>query len=156
MRTIPLEVKPTYDFDTIVSDQQLQTVLSKLVPRNEKQNTRINHVDHALRFWRLDANFEQADALSGTMMRNILTDNKQFVKLYGAGQPSLLIDEATGVGVRVQEGPATSSHFDHTLASLVEVGTPLDYPVRTPTHEATFRAMIANSLSRIQPESNGV
>ncbi|HND55753.1 MAG TPA: hypothetical protein PLV92_25230, partial [Pirellulaceae bacterium] len=34
-----------------------------------------------------------------------------------------------GVAVRTQQGNATASHVDHTLATLAEVGTPLEFPL---------------------------
>ncbi len=44
-----------------------------------------------------------------------------------SGAPLLECNEDC-VGVRTQEGDATASHVDHTIASLAEVGTPLDFP----------------------------
>jgi hypothetical protein len=50
----------------------------------------------------------------------------------------------------VQEGQASSSHFDHTMAGLAEVGTPLDFPIVTPSHTTTYRAMIEQALRDFQ------
>jgi hypothetical protein len=146
LRETPLSVLPTYDVEQVVTDQQLQRVLRRLVPLDQQRATRINHVDHALRFWGIEAEFSQPGVFDGRDLRELLVDHRRFVQLYGNEPAPLLIDEPPGVGVRVQEGPATSSHVDHTMASLAEVGTPLDYPVRTASREATFRDLVVSSL----------
>ena len=79
-------------------------------------------------------------------MRRLLMDHRRFQEVLGPDAPSLLIDTGPGVSVRVQEGSATSSHTDHTPATLAEVGTPLDHPLVTPTRKVTFRAMLEQSL----------
>src|SRR6185295_4806562 len=76
-------------------------------------------------------------------------------------QPSLLLDgdraasagnaEASGgaergVRVRSLEGVVSSPHVDHTLASLAEAGTSLDYPLVTPGRHTTLRAVLEQSL----------
>lgn len=38
-----------------------------------------------------------------------------------------MIDTPSGLRVRTQEGAATSSHVDHTLATFTEIGLPLDH-----------------------------
>ena len=48
---------------------------------------------------------------------------------WGEKVDPLLIATRRGVKVRVKEGAASSSHVDHTLAGLAEVGTPIDFPL---------------------------
>jgi len=146
LREVPLEVKPRYDYPVVVSNDQLSRVLTKLRPKNFGAKTKLNNIDHALRFWTPHATFADPKFFSGEQLRAIITDNREFVKLYGSTQPPLLIDGPFGVRVRLQEGMATSSHVDHTVAGLAEVGTPLDFPVITPTHVTNYRAMIDQAL----------
>lgn len=145
LREKPLRVEPLYDYDVVVSDEQLGRVLMKLRPRFLGDKTKINHVDHALRFWGT-AEFADDSLISGAQMHLLLTDNDRFAEVYGDDRPPLLIDKNLGIAVRVQEGDATSSHVDHTLACLAEVGTRLNYPITTPTRRLAYRAMIEQSL----------
>ena len=45
----------------------------------------------------------------------------------------------------MQEGEWTSSHVDHTVACLAEVGTPTDFPVITAERETRFGEMIEHA-----------
>jgi len=146
LRDTPLEVLPLYDYDVVVSDEQLERVITRLRLPFEGAQTKLNHVDHAMRFWTVAASSRDEKYMSGEQMRSLLTDSRRFREVYGEDEPPLLIDNTGGVGVRVQEGNATSSHVDHTLACLAEVGTPLEFPVITPRRRTTFRAMLAESM----------
>jgi len=146
LRNEPLAVAPRYDYPVVVSDEQLSRVLTKLRPKNLGAKTKLGHIDHALRFWTAAAKFDDPKFFSGEELRGVLTDHRQFAALYGPKQPPLLLDKPTGVGVRVQEGNATSSHVDHSPAALAEAGTPLDFPVVTPTRTTTFGAMVRQAL----------
>jgi hypothetical protein len=146
LRPVPLDVRPTYDYPVVVSDEQLTRVLTKLRPKNLGAKTKLNHIDHALRFWTPRAKFADPSYFSGEELRGIVTDHRKFAALYGTKQPSLLIDVPSGVRVRVQEGNSSSTHVDHTVGGLAEVGTPLDFPVFTPKRETTYRAMVEQAL----------
>lgn len=145
-REKPLVVRPTYDLPQIVSDEQLQTVLHKLRPRLKDSKPIINHVDHALRMWGLDAKFNDPKCLSGLQLRNILLNHDQFKKAWGEKTPALLIDTPHGVKVRLQEGTHSMSHADHTLAVQAEIGTSLDHMVKTPAGETSLKALLDESL----------
>jgi len=171
-RQTPLVIGPLYDYPPVVSDEQLAMVLTRLRPRGDRptaaaQSTvatsdisapsadpatgaaylpRINHVDHGLRCWGTAARFDEPGLLGGEAMRKLLTDHREFARVYGNGQAPLLMDAGPGVRVRVGEGPASSSHVDHTLACLAEVGTPLDFLLVTPTRATTYRALLEQSL----------
>ena len=78
-------------------------------------------------------------------MRDLLTDT-QSLRSSGKEARPLLIRTPRGVRVRTQEGIASSSHVDHTLAVLAEVGTPLDYPLITSRGPRAVGAMLLESL----------
>lgn len=146
LREKPLSVKPLYDYPVVIADDQLQRVLLKLRPRNQKEKTKVNHIDHALRFWGAPARFDDPAFFNGDDMRAILTDTRRFHELYGDKAKALLIDARPGVRVRVAEGAISSSHVDHTLAGLAEVGTPLEFPLITATRQTNYRALLEQSL----------
>ncbi len=146
LRTEPREVLPGYDDEDVVSDQQLSRVLGRLGLRSQGPQTNIGGVDHSLRFWGSDMRFDDPEVMSGEQMRQLLTDHSQFVELFGDDQPPLLLDDGQAVRYRTQEGIATSSHFDHTLASLAEAGTTLDFPVTTPLRQVTLRSILEQAL----------
>lgn len=147
LRPTPLVIEPRYDQPVVASDEQLARVLARLVPRNQGPRTNVNHIDHALRFWTTAAKFDEPAVFSGVQLREVLTDHREFAKLFGPETPGLMVDGPAGVRVRVQEGPRSSSHVDHTMASLAEVGTPLDFPVTTPSRQTTYRALVEQALS---------
>jgi hypothetical protein len=146
LRLNPLQVAPLYDRPQIVSDEDLARVLYRLRPQFRGNSPQINYVDHALRFWGIEATFDDPKSLSGIEMRDILLDHRRFGQVWGAETKPLLVQNEFGIRPRVQQGLATSSHEDHTLASLAEVGTPVDYPVVTSKGETTLAAMIQETL----------
>jgi hypothetical protein len=147
LRPTPLAIEPRYDCPWIVSDEQLKQVLTRLYPRLRGPEPKINFVDHAFRFWGPDAVFNDPEALSGEEMRDLLLNHEVFAKAW-PGAPPFLIDDPDGYGVafRTREGHATASHTDHTLASLAEAGTPLDYPIVTPEKTTTYGDLLRHSL----------
>ncbi len=148
IRDTPLQLEFGYDDPLVVSDDQLRAVLTKLAPRFSGQQAKINHIDHALRFWGAGAKFPTIpDAVHGEQMRLLLTDHRLFAKVLGGAAEPLLVDGPEGVRVTVQQGLSTSSHVDHTMASLAEVGTPADFPIYTPTQVCTFGDMVRQALA---------
>lgn len=147
--TEPIRVRPLYDEPNMISDTELARVLDKLKPRLRISQPRINHVDHALRFWGVEAVFTEEDCLSGVEMRELLLDHRRFSEAWGPKTKPFLVPDVRGqVAVRTREGHSTASHVDHTLAGLAEVGTPLDYPVITPRGESELRAVLEDSLQK--------
>ncbi len=146
LRPEPLAVSPLYDDPEVVSDEQLRRLLSRLGLRLRGAETSIGYVDHSLRFWGSSVDFDDPELVSGEDMRRLLTDHRRFVELFGLEQAPLLIDEGPGVRVRALEGHASASHVDHTLASLAEIGTPLDFPIVTPRRQTELRAVLEQSL----------
>jgi hypothetical protein len=141
----PLRVGPLWDDPRVVTDEQLLDVLAKLRPRLRGEKPKINHVDHALRFWGVEAEFRDPECLSGAEMRDLLLDHRRFAGAWGE-TPPLLMTAGAGVRVRTQEGQATASHTDHTLGCLAEAGVSLDHPIVTPRGETTVRALLEQSL----------
>src|SRR5262245_10257374 len=74
-RERPLTLRPEFDYPQVVSDEQLQRVLHRLRPQLKKPKPTINHVDHALRFWGLEARFDDPKCLSGLELRNLLLND---------------------------------------------------------------------------------
>ena len=135
----------------VLSEEQLRQALRTLRPTLNRK-TRVAQLDHDLRFWGADAAF--AD-VSGEQMRHVLLNHLAFGELYGAddadAKPLLMDVEETG-GIRIRDrirhndGPLSSSHVDHTMACLSEVGTPLSHPVVTPKRRATYRQVVEQSF----------
>lgn len=148
LRAKPLAIEPLYDMPEVVTDEQLRDVLRRLPPRFHGSNTEINHVDHALRFWGSEVAFEDPKLLDGKQMRDLLVNDGRFVEVYGREEPPLLIDVEPREGARVrgQEGSRSSSHTDHTIACLAEVGTAIDFPMQTRTYRTTFGDVVRQSL----------
>ena len=64
LRDKPLIVRPLYDYDVVVTDEQLSRVLSKIRLRFNGRATRIGHADHALRFWGPRVKFDDPALIS--------------------------------------------------------------------------------------------
>jgi hypothetical protein len=140
-RTNPPVIAPRYNVPEIVSDEQLQRVLHKLRPRLRHHNPQVNHLDHALRFWGVEARFNDPECYSGQELREVLLDYRLFAQAWERGTKPLMIKTSYGLRPRLQSGLATASHVDHTLACLAETGTPLDYPVLTGPGESGQRTV---------------
>lgn len=146
LREQPLTIRPRYDCPDVVTDEQLRRVDLRLRPRLDGKKTLLANVDHALRCWGATAEFKEPEFVSGAELRRLLVDHRRFAELYGSAEPALLIDKGPGVAVRTKEGLATSSHTDHTVACLAEVGTPLSFPVVTPERDTTYRVLVEQTL----------
>ncbi len=146
LRNQPREVLPEYDDAEVVSDAQLRAFLARLGLPSKGAGTNIGAVDHSLRMWGANQRFDDPELMSSAQMRRLLVDHSRFVEVLGADRPPLLLDDGEAIRFRTQEGLATSSHYDHTLATLAEIGTPLDFPVVTPRRRATLRAVLEQAL----------
>lgn len=146
----PVQMAPRYDRPDLLSDAQLIATLDKLKPRLRGRNPKINFVDHALRFWGVEAQFRDDKCLSGVEMRDLLLDHRVFQDAWGTEENPFLIPDFRGdstlLAMRTKDGQASASHTDHSLASLAEVGTPLDFPVMAPTGEIELKAALEYSL----------
>ncbi len=133
-----------------ISDQQLARVLYKLRPRLNHAQPKINYVDHALRMWGDTITFHESDCLDGPEMRQLLVSHDDFTKRWGAKERPLLIQDKYGPRWRTQQGKATISHVDHTLATLAEIGISLDDPVVTANGPSSMRELLESAVKRFQ------
>lgn len=140
----PVRITPLHNNPAVVSDEQLVTTLNRLRPEFRGPEPKINFVDHALRFWGAEATFDDENSLSGVELRELLTDHRRFREAWGKKTRPFLLPDTRGevpyIAFRTKSGLASASHYDHTLAGLAEVGTPLDYPVNTIRGELPLRA----------------
>ncbi len=142
----PVAIRPTWNDSRIITDEQLVMVLKKLRFENQHQ-PKINHVDHALRMWGLPARLDER-FLSGHQMLALLTEDGTYKACWGEKARPLVMLTATGPRYRTQEGSASSSHVDHTLATLAEVGLPLDYKIASRIGPIEMRTIVERSLQQ--------
>ena len=146
-----LVIEPLYDDPLLVGDEELAAVLTKIVPHFPAKKMKPNHVEHALRTWHVDAEFQDPEALSGVKMRDFLIDHGRFLASWEPDEPNVepLLQErpADGIYIRWGREVGSSVHHDHMLACLTEAGVPLSQPVFTPNrHDLTFRDILRESL----------
>ncbi len=146
LRQESIVLKPLYDHPWMASDEQLEATLRKLYPRLRGPEPKINYVDHAYRIWGPDAIFDDPDALSGAEMRDILLNHQQFAKVWPRTPSYLQRNKDDRWCIRTQEGLATASHVDHSLASITEAGIARDYAVITSEDRITFADLVETSL----------
>jgi len=155
---IPELITPRYDEPDVVSDGALQEVLHRLRPTLREKQPKINHVDHALRLWGASAVFEDPDCLSGIEMLRLLTDHRHFQKAWGEQADAFLLPNTQlsrpYVEFRTRSGNASTSHIDHTLATLAESGTPLNFPLLTPQGEIRLQAAFDFAFDRFRLNQN--
>ena len=150
-QTEPRRIEPRHQRPDLIARKDVQRVLQRLQPILRGPNPKINSVEHALRLWSVQAQFPDEKALSGAELRELLLDHRAFVEAWGPkAKPFILPDtrDSQRIAFRTDAGNATSSHVDHTLACLAEVGTPLDFPVMTPRGERTVGDGFEESLRR--------
>lgn len=146
-REEPLAIAPLYNEPGIVTDEELAAVLKQVQPRFSADNLRPNHVEHALRTWHVDAEFQDPAIMSGVDMRDFLLDHGRFLLSWGPDVEPLLEDRPTGVYIRWGREQGASVHHDHTLACLSEAGVLLTQPVRTPGRpNTTLREVIEQAI----------
>ncbi|MHC4876588.1 MAG: hypothetical protein ACYTGL_08820 [Planctomycetota bacterium] len=146
-RTQALVVTSLYDDPEVVSDEDLAAVLKQVQPRFSESNLKPNHVEHALRTWHVDAEFQDPAVMSGADMRDFLLDHGRFMLSWNPETPPLLQDRDTGVYIRWGKEAGGSVHHDHTLACLTEAGVPLDFPVRSPGRkDRTFKDVLEQAI----------
>lgn len=156
-RTLPIPqstprfILPRHQRPDLVSRDEVARILTRLQPRLRGRNPKINSVEHALRLWGVEAQFADENSLSGPEMRELLLDHRSFAAAWGPkAKPFVMPDtrDPQRIAFRTDAGNATSSHVDHTLACLAEIGTPLDFPVITPRGESTVGRGLQESLKQ--------
>jgi hypothetical protein len=150
----PIAIQAQHNWPWVVSDEQLTHVLTQLRPRLRRQKPNINYIDHALRFWGASQSFSEHDCLDGPEMKAILMDQRRFRALWGDDEPPLVSIVSDGLAVRVQQGAASSSHVDHTLATLAEVGVLLDEEIILRDGTAQVRDLFDSAIRRFHLNQN--
>lgn len=146
-REQPLVITPLYDDAGVVSDEELAAVLKQVQPRFSAEKLKPNYVEHALRAWHVDAEFQDPRVMSGRQMRDFLLDHARFLMSWAGEAQPLLEDREAGVAIRWGREQGGSVHHDHLLACLTEAGVPLTQPVRTPGRpNRTFRDVLQQAL----------
>ncbi len=145
----PHTVTPRNQRPDLISRDDAARILNRLRPQLRGRNPKINSVEHALRLWGTAAVFDDERCLSGAEMRELLLDHRAFAAAWGPKAKPFVMPETRDpqrIAFRTDAGNATSSHVDHTLACLAEVGTPLDFPVITPRGESSVGRGLEESL----------
>ncbi|MGD9855397.1 MAG: hypothetical protein AB7U20_10665 [Planctomycetaceae bacterium] len=146
-RSEPLVVSPLYDRPDFVTDDELAAVLDRIVPRFQARRTKPNFVEHAVRTWGVNAEFDDPQAMSGRELAEFLTDHARYATSWGDDAVPLIQDHRTGLAIRFGQETGASVHHDHWLASLTEGGIHLDTPVYGPARrEATINDVLQESL----------
>jgi hypothetical protein len=142
----PVIPSALYDDPDVISDQNLAFVLHAILPRFSQQKLRPNYVEHALRAWRSEIEFENEELISGPQMVDYLLDTGAYVASWGDQHDPILQPNNEGIAVRWASDRSASVHHDHMLASLAEAGVVLDRPVYTPARRTTLREIFAEAL----------
>ena len=143
----PVRITPLYNDPTVVSDEDLAIVLDQIQPIFDKAKRKPNYIEHALRAWAIDAEFQNPDAMSGMEMVEFLTDHGKYLASWGDTIEPLLLEEAAGVKIRWGADKCASYHHDHLLACMTEAGIPLNHPVFTPARsDMTINDVIQQAL----------
>lgn len=147
-RAEPLTVTPLYDRPDFVSDTDLKAVLRQVLPRFPREELKPNFVEHAVRIWGVNVEFQDPDVLDGAELRDFLTDHGRFSKSWAnQNVPPLLTMNSTGVAIRYGMEPGASVHHDHWLASLTEAGVAINAPVYGPgRRNATIGSVLSEAL----------
>ncbi len=146
---VPRTTTPRHQRPSFITDPELAKILDRLQPRLRGHHPKINSVEHALRLWGTEVRFHDEQSLSGSELRELLLDHRVFSSAWGSKSKPFVIPDTRDPAViafRTDSGNATSSHVDHTLACLAEIGTPLDFPVITPRGESTVGHALDLSL----------
>lgn len=135
----------------ICTDEQLAAVLQRVKPPRGPVNT--NTLVHALRLWGADAEFTDDAVLSGRQMLDYLLDDRVFSELTGHQGPPIFFRGPDGIDVRSYDDSPhfreTSSYHDaDLLATLAEVGTPLDAKLQLRGGEAQVADLLTGTMQR--------
>ena len=157
-RQRPLEIQPIDVDSDIVSAADLAAVLRKVRPRFKvliektgeyrlRSSLSPNHVEHALRTWRVEAEFDDPAVMTGSELVDFLTNHGKYLTSWNRETRPLLIERPAGVAIRWGRTAGGSVHHDHWLACLTEAGIPLDHAVFTPTRrDMTINDVVQEAL----------
>ena len=153
-RNEPAAIAPRFADTRVVTDEQLVAVLARVSPPTKVHT---NDTLHALRLWGVQARFDDAGVPTGSELRDYLLDDAAFRRLAGEAAPPLVDRGPGGIEVRSYDDRLTdretsSYHTDDLIATLAEVGTPLDTPIFLRDGQATVGELLATSLRRFHLE----
>lgn len=147
---VPVRIDPRHNLAEVATDQQLAEVLERMRPQASIVDT--NYLVHALRMWGAEADFENGAFFSGREMLGYCLDDRKFAELAGSSAPAL-VTVSSGPRVRraVMGDPFSATgtvHTDDLLATLAEVGVPLDSSVHGRDGVTTVRDMLETSVAK--------
>lgn len=149
---MPFSVEPLYDDPSVVSDEELREVLSKVRPKFAPERLQPNFVEHALRAWGPMIEFHEPGVMDGPDMVMFLTDYGRHLASWGNDAAPLLVERPQGMAINWGKRPGESVHHDHWLACLTEAGLPLDTPIFGPQRRGdTLNDALQEALRDFDP-----
>jgi hypothetical protein len=154
-RNEPIKIAPRLDDPRVVTNAQLLEVLRRVKPPTGPANT--NQYVHALRLWGAAADFGDPAIPSGRELRDYFLNDADFRRLAGNLAPPLFCRGRDGIEVRsyddlLTDRQTSSYHADDLVATLAEIGVPLDTHLRMREGEATVGDLLSTALSRFHLE----
>jgi hypothetical protein len=149
-RQEPVLIAPRYADARVVTDDQLAAVLARVQPPRGPAHT--NNYLHALRLWGPAATFDDPEVPSGATLRAYFLDDAVFRRLAGNRTPPLITRDRHGLAVRSYDESAfhqetSSFHTDDVIATLAEIGTPLDAELKLRDGTARVGDLLASALA---------
>jgi len=154
-RNLPTPIAPRYDEPRVVTDAQLAAVLDRVKPPADPVNT--NNFVHALRLWGPAADFGEAKIPSGQELRDYFLNDATFRRWAGDKTPPLFARGRDGIEVRsfddrLTDRATSSYHANDLIATLAEIGVPLDTPLVMRDGQAKVSDLLETALSRAYPD----
>jgi hypothetical protein len=154
-RTAPTAILPRFDDPRVVTDAQLAAVLDRVKPPTAAVTT--NNFVHALRLWGPNADFGDAKVPSGQELRNYFLDDATFRRWAGERTPPLFYRGKDGIEVRsyddqLADRNTSSFHTNDLVATLAEIGTPLDTPLVLRDGQARVSDLLTTALRKAHPD----
>lgn len=145
----PHVVAPTRDDPRVVADEQLLAVLNRVLPK--RSGDRTNVLLHALRLWGDQVRFASQEYFSGEEMRDYFLDDSSFHAIAGDDAPPLYSSDEGALAVRAWEETAAdldsaAAHRNDVLATLAEIGLPLETKISLADGEATIADLLGGAL----------
>lgn len=154
-RNLPAVIRPRFDDPRVVTEAQLAAVLERVKPPTDPVST--NNFVHALRLWGPAADFGDPKIPTGAQLRDYFLNDATFRHWAGEQTPPLFYRTADGIEVRsyddrVADRTTSSFHTNDLVATLAEIGTPLDTPLVMRDGQAQVSDLLATALGRAHAE----
>lgn len=146
---VPWQIKPLINEPLVASDAELTRILTRMVPPTAPVNT--NNFVHGLRLWGVDAQFPDSKLSESNELRQYFLDDRVYRQWNGPHVPALFELSAQGLRARSYDDSrlnrgSSSFHTNDLLATLAEVGTPLDTTMQLRTGESHVRQLADTAL----------